>query len=91
MPKIEKDVCEIVPRNEDVYEIVPKTEEGLCDFTLPIGLELRHSKLPSASMGVFTLMQINSNVHYGPYIGERLELYEEQRAFRSEHCWLVNS
>ena len=67
------------------------TDEDLCDSDLPIGLELRPSILPNACVGVFTLMQINSNVRYGPYVGERLELYEEQRAFKSEHCWLVNS
>ena len=70
---------------------MPENEEDLCDSTLPKGLEVKPSNLPGAGMGVFTLLQIDNDVRFGPYVGERLELHEEQRAFKSGYCWLVIS
>ncbi len=62
----------------------------MCDVTLPTGLEVRPSDLPQAGMGVFTVQQIDSDVRFGPYVGEILELSDEQRAFKSGYCWLVS-
>ena len=105
VPKYEKDLCEIISTTREVlYEVVSdkednlseihsklmlKSEKDLCDYTLPKGFEVKPSCLGDNVMGVFALLQIENNTLFGPYIGERLELCDQQRAFKSEHCWLV--
>ena len=74
---------------ENRCEIVSRTGKVVCDSTLPNSLEMKPSNLRGAAMGVFTLLKIENNFHFGPYVGERLELCDEERAFKSEHSWLV--
>ena len=103
MPMIEEDVCKIILQNEEnLCKLVTKNEEGrneavsrneksLCSIAFPKDLVLKPSSLPDAIMGIFAFAQIEYNICFGPYVGERLELHEAKRALESEFCWLVSS
>ena len=102
VPKSEENPIKIVLKNEqDLDELVIECDEikwetvtvyakDLCDSTLPKGLEVKPSNLLGGAMGVFALVKIESDFHFGPYVGERLGLHEKELAFKSEHCWLVS-
>ena len=85
--------CETVPVcKKEQCETVLIDKHDLCDLTLPKGLEVKPTSLPGCcAMGVFALVSIEKNFHFGPYVGERLELHEKDRASKSEHCWLVSN
>ncbi|XP_053351871.1 histone-lysine N-methyltransferase PRDM9-like [Clarias gariepinus] len=56
--------------------------------TLPPGLEIRKSCIPSAVLGVFNNGEtVPVNAHFGPYQGE---LVEREEAKNSEYCWMIN-
>ena len=80
-----------VYEEELLCETVSKNEKDLCDSTVPKGLEVKSSSLSGVAMGVITLEPIENNFQFGPYVGERLELDEEEHAFKSKHCWLVSN
>ena len=72
--KTKEDMCEIAIINyKEVlpYEKVLGNEKYLCDSTLPEGLQVKPSNLCGGTMGVFALLQIESDFQFGPYIGER--------------------
>ena len=88
----EEGQCQAVSMNEESQcQVVSRNEKNLYDFALPKDLVVKPSSLFGAAMGVFTLLQIKNNFHFGPYIGEKLELCETQCAFKSRHCWLVSN
>ncbi|KAF5891534.1 histone-lysine N-methyltransferase PRDM9-like, partial [Clarias magur] len=55
--------------------------------TLPPGLEIRKSSIPSAVLGVFNNGEtVPVGAHFGPYQGE---LVEREEAMNSEYCWMM--
>ena len=105
VPKIEEDLSMVVTEYDEIEwetvtvtvykeeecEAVLRNENDPCDFILPKGFEVKSSSLHSGVLGVFTLLGIENNFHFGSYIGERLELHEKESAFKSQHYWLVSN
>ena len=103
VPKTEEDLSKMVIELEEIkretvtlcegeqYKAMWRNEKDLYDSTLPEGLEIKPSSLLRGALGAFTFLKIEKNFRFGPYIGERLELHEKERAFKSQHCWLVSN
>lgn len=55
--------------------------------SLPIGLVLKHSKVPAAGDGVWTEMDMAKGQWFGPYEG--IQVKDRKAAHQSGYCWQV--
>ncbi|KAJ8367342.1 hypothetical protein AAFF_G00320760, partial [Aldrovandia affinis] len=75
------------PRDEDyLYSPAPLGAPSRARLTLPLGLEVRVSGIPGASLGAFNWDQrVPVGVHFGPFEGE---LTDEDKAIDSGYSWM---